>query len=119
MRFVASLSVQSSQIIVVIAEDGTPPTRIAYGIDLAQQTAVFYKQVDDLSAFISALAEDRSGEFIEALSGTNVNQVVTFAQDIPTTPPPSPWPNAKTVIASAQAFQWDETLAQVHTDSAA
>jgi len=102
MKFVTSLYVDSRQlVVVVVGDDGG--TLIAYGIDPHQDPAVeqweFMKGVSHLGAFLKALVDNDS-------DGFNANSI-----EIPTTPPPVPWPKLQPVISYAQALHADEALA--------
>jgi len=67
----------------------------------------FIKQVRDLGAFLKALVDNDA-------DGFDRNSI-----EIPTTPPPSPWPKLQVVVSYAQALLADEALAFVGAHHAA
>ena len=102
MRFVTSLSLDSRQMVVVVVGDDNG-MQIAYGVNPAQDPEQeqweFICQVTNLGGFLKALVDgDEQGFQSNSL-------------EIPSKPPPSPWPKLQVVISYAQAIHADETLA--------
>jgi hypothetical protein len=102
MRFVTSLSLDNGQMVVVVVGDDSG-TQIAYGIDPQQEPEqeqwVFIREVSNLGGFLKALVDGDDQEFQRN------------SLEIPSKPPPSPWPRLQVVISYAQAIHADEALA--------
>jgi hypothetical protein len=102
MRFVTSLSLENRQLVVVVVGNDSG-MQIAYGIDPRQDPEqehwVFICEVTNLGGFLKALVDaDDEG-------------VRTNSLELPSKPPPSPWPRLQIVISYAQAIHADEALA--------
>jgi hypothetical protein len=102
MRYVTSLAYDSRQKIVVLVENDGGPL-IAYGVDAQlppmEGQFAFVRRVTNLGGFLKALVD---GD----VPGPEANSV-----EIPSTPPPSPWPRLQAVISYAQRLHADEALA--------
>jgi hypothetical protein len=102
MRFVTSLYLDNRQMVVVVVADDNG-TQIAYGVnpdqDPEQEQFEFIRQVTNLGGFLKAMVDGDE-------PGFQTNSV-----EIPSTPPPSPWPRLQVVISYAQAIHADEALA--------
>jgi hypothetical protein len=110
MRFVTSLSLEDKQMVVLVFEDDNG-MQVAYGVDPEQDPElvrwVFICEVTNLGGFLKALVDDDEQGFR------------TNSLELPTRPPPSPWPKLRDVISYAHTIHADEALAFIRASHAA